>query len=215
MPSELTLAAAIGRTTGSRSSNRLRTEGHIPGVVYGHGADPLSVTVERRELRHALSTPAGMNALINLTVGGDNFLTIVRDLQRHPVKRTVIHVDFLRISRDEELEIAVPIHLEGEADEVTKNEGIIEAALDHLVVRAKPGDIPANIPVDISQLTIGDVIRVGDLPLPAGVVTDVDPETLVVIATITRAAEAEAAAEEGEGEGGAEGEGGHAEEAGE
>ena len=156
----------------------------------------------RRDLRVALSGPAGQNALITLKVGGDPQLTIVRDLQRDPIKRVVTHVDFLRINRDEEIEVEVPIHLEGEATEVLRNDGLVDQSLDHLTVIAKPGDIPPSFTIDVSAMVIGDVIRVHDLALPAGVTTPLDPETPLVTAEATRATIEEEAGEGEEGEGG-------------
>ncbi len=102
---EITLAAATGRTTGSRASGRLRGSGKVPATVYGLGNDPVAVAVDWRELRHALTTEAGLNALINLEVDGhQSELTIVKEMQRHPIKRSVLHVDFLRVSRDVAIE---------------------------------------------------------------------------------------------------------------
>ena len=89
---EITLAAVVGRPTGSRPSRRLRGEGKVPGTVYGLGGDAVSVCVDWRELRVALTTDAGLNALINLETGGNSELTIVKELQRHPIRRTVTHV---------------------------------------------------------------------------------------------------------------------------
>ena len=205
--SEVTVSADLGRETGSAAARRLRHEDKIPGVVYGQGADTQSVTVVRRDLRIALSGPAGQNALITLKVGGDPQLTIVRDLQRDPIKRVVTHVDFLRINRDEEIEVEVPIHLEGEATDVLRNDGLVDQSIDHLTVIAKPGDIPPSFTIDVSAMVIGDVIRVHDLALPAGVTTPLDPETPLVTAEATRASIEDEAAEGEEGEG-AEGEGG-------
>lgn len=210
--SEVTLTAEHGRTTGSSSSGRLRTEGKIPGVVYGHGIDPISISVARRELRAALHTEAGHNALINLQVDGGSHLTIVKDLQRHPVRNEVTHVDFLVINRNEVLTVDVPIVLEGEAAEVVANDGTIDQQLFTLSVQAKPGQIPNELTLDISGMAIGDALRVSDLTLPAGVETSVDPEEPVVTAAVTRAAieleQADAeAAEEAAAEAAAEGDG--------
>jgi large subunit ribosomal protein L25 len=214
---EIVLAAETGRSTGSRSSNRLRAEGKIPGVLYGHGGDSLSVAVDRRELRHALTTEAGLNALINLEIAGDRQLTIVKDLQRDPVRRNVTHVDFLRISRDVAITVEVPIVLYGEAEEVARAEGLVDQVLHQLTVTAKPGDIPGEISVDVSALTLGDSVRVGDLTLPDGVTVEVDAEEPVVTTTVAaielpepevaEGEEEEAEAAEGaeEGAGGGEG----------
>ena len=204
--SEVSLTAQTGRIIGSAAARRLRSEGIIPGVVYGQGADTQVVAVERRELRHALSGPAGNNALITLDVEGTQQLTIVRDLQRDPVKRMVTHVDFLRINRDEAIEVEVPLHLEGEATDVHRNDGLVDLALDSLTVLAKPGDIPPSFTINVAEMSIGDVIRVRDIALPEGVTTPLDPETPLVTAEATRATiEEEELAEGEEGEAGAEG----------
>ncbi len=204
---EITLRAHSGRPTGSRPSNRLRAEGKVPATVYGLAQDAVSVAVDWRELRLALTTEAGMNALINLEIDGHaKELTIVKEMQRHPIKRNVLHVDFLRVSRDVAIEVEVPIVLEGEADEVTRNDGIVDQVLFHLAIKAKPGSIPNELIVDISGLTIGEAIRVSDLSLPAGVETDVDPEEAIVLGQAPQAAELPEEAAEGEGGEGAEAE---------
>src|SRR5437762_1725073 len=107
---EITLPARTGRPTGSRPSTRLRAEGKVPATVYGLGSQAVTVSVDWRDLRHALTTDAGMNALINLEIDGHaSELTIVKELQRHPIKRSVLHIDFLRVSRDVAIEVDVPI----------------------------------------------------------------------------------------------------------
>jgi large subunit ribosomal protein L25 len=212
---EITLTAETGRPTGSRAANRLRAAGRIPAVLYGHGTDPLPIAVEARSLRAALSGDAGLNALLNLELDGKPQLAMAKDIQRHPVRNTVTHVDFLLVSRDEVITADVPIQVVGEAGAVNRNDGVVEQSLFSLTVHAKPGDLPNQIEVDISDMEIGDAIRVDDLDLPAGVHTDLDPETAIVVAQGAQAEavpEGEEAAEgaEGEGTGGAEGEGGAA-----
>lgn len=201
---EYTLVAEPGRTTGSAESRRLRSSGRIPAVVYGHGLEARSVSVDARDLRHALSGQAGLNQLLSLKIGKDSHLALARSLQRHPVRHTVVHVDFQVVRRDEVISAEVPIVLSGEAKAVEQEKGIVEQQLTSLTVHATPDRIPGHIEVDISGLTIGEGIRVGDLPLPTGVTTDVSPDELVALGTITRAAmvEEEEAAE-GEGAEGA------------
>lgn len=196
---EITLAASTGRPTGSRASGRLRAQGKIPATVYGLGRDAVSVSVDWRELRHALTTDAGLNAIIDLSVdGGENELTIVKDLQRHPIRRDVLHVDFLRVSADVAIEVEVPITLVGEAKAVTGNDGIVEQLMFHLTVLAKPGAIPDELTVDITDLEIGHALRVGDIQLPPGAETHVDPEEPVVTGAGAQAMEIEAPEAEGE-----------------
>jgi large subunit ribosomal protein L25 len=175
--------------------------------VYGLAGDAVSVSVDWRELRGALTTDAGINALINLEIDGHaSELTIVKDLQRHPIRRSVLHVDFLRVSRDVAIEVDVPIVLHGEAEDVTRNDGVVDHLLFQLAIRAKPGSIPNELRVDISGLAINDAIRVGDLTLPEGVETDADPEEPIVIGQPPRVEEPEPVAEGEEAAEGAEGE---------
>lgn len=204
---EITLKAETGRTTGTRSSRRLRAFGLVPCVVYGLGEDPVSAAVEWKPLREALTTDAGFNVLVDLEIEGETALCIVKDMQRHAIRGDVLHVDFLRVSRDATISVEVPILVEGEAEEVMREDGTVDLVLFHLTVNAKPADIPNDLVVDVSDMVIGDTIRVGDLPLPSGVTTDVDPEEAVVIAQISRAtieaeqiaeADAELAAEQSE-----------------
>ena len=210
-----TLTAETGRPTGSRVARRLRAEGKVPGVVYGQGQDNVAIAVEWSELRRALTTEAGLNALINLQIDGDEQLSIVKELQRDPVRRDVTHVDFIRISRTEAIEVEVPIILEGHAEKVEREDGTVSHILFALPIKARPDAIPPELTLDVSEMEVGDSIRVIDLSLPEGVSTEVDPEEVVVTAQISRAtievaeeeelaealdelAEAEAAAAEGE-----------------
>jgi large subunit ribosomal protein L25 len=201
---EITLVAQPGRATGSPESRRLRTTGRIPAVIYGHGVTPESVSIDGRDLRSALSGDAGVNQLLSLDVDGTQHLALARVLQRHPVRNTVIHVDFQVVSRTEVISADVPIVLVGEAKLVEQERGVIEHSLQSLTINARPGEIPNSIEVDISGLAIGDSVRIGQLPLPAGVTTDADPDEPVVVAAVSEVAaeadeleaeEAQAAAE--------------------
>jgi len=203
---EVSLVAEVGRVKGSSEARRLRLAGKVPGVLYGHGIDPIDVAVGSRELRTALTSDSGLNALISLDVGGNNHLAMARQLQRHPVRRSIDHVDFVIVRRDEVVSVEVPIHLIGEALEVERADGMVEQSLHSLVVQAKPGDIPNAIEVDISELTIGEAIRVEDLKLPTGASTEVDPEEVVVAGQATRMAAETEAEEEAAAAAAAEGE---------
>jgi len=196
---EVVLTAEAGRITGSSTARRLRGAGKIPAVLYGHGVDSQALAVEGRALRLALNTDAGLNALISLDVAGNRHLAMARQLQRDPVRGTVAHVDFVIVRRDEVVTVEVPVHLEGEATLVHREDGLVEQQLFTLSVNATPSDIPTFIEVDISALGIGDAIRVGDLNLPSGVTTDVDPEDSVVAGQASRVS-AEVEAEEAEAE---------------
>src|SRR5438270_11388631 len=221
---EITLAAESGRSAGSRPSSRLRAAGRIPGVIYGHGTDPVAVSVEGRALRTALTGDSGLNALLALEVDGTTHLHMAREIQRQPVRGTVIHVDFQIVRRDEIVSADVPLSLIGDAVEVRNNDGVVQQELHNISVNATPGRIPSVIEVDVSGMTIGDAIRIGDLTLPEGVTTDLDPEEAIVVASASvltaeleelEAEAAEAGAEAAAGAEGAEGdEGGAQQEAG-
>ena len=193
---EIVLTAETGRSTGTRPSRRGRTAGHIPAVLYGLKQDPLTVSIEWPELRRAITTEAGLNAIIHLEVGGEKHMSIVREIQRHPVRRDVLHVDFVRIDPDQDVTVDVSIVMVGEAKEVTDNDGMVDQNLFTLTISAAPDNIPTEIEVDISELTIGDSARVIDLVLPEGVTTDVDPDEAVAVGTITRSTLEVMAAEE-------------------
>lgn len=192
--SEVALAAEVRRAQGSANSRRLRSAGKIPGVVYGHGVEPTPVSVEARAFRAAMHTDAGTNALITLDVDGTKHLALARDIQKHPVRNTVAHVDFQVVNRDETITAEVPLNFVGEAAGVVKNGGIVEHLLTTLSVSATPTTIPAHIDVDISALQLEETLRVKDLELPAGVTATQDPEEGVVVGSPTRAAASAAGA---------------------
>ncbi len=185
--SEVTLTASTGRETGTRPSRRLRREDLIPGVVYGEGKDATVLSVDRKELRRALSTDAGQNALISLTVDGTTYLTVVKDsASPGPPRGDPRRLPDRRSGRRDRGR--VPIHLVGEAKEVSQNGGITEQRLMALKVLVKPGAIPDGIDADLTDLTLTTTITAADLVLPAGVELVTDPEQAVVTAELTRAA---------------------------
>ena len=178
---ELTLVAEAGRDTGTRPARRLRREGRIPGVVYGPGVEPIALSVAARDLRTVLSTEAGLNAVLSLRLDGKVFLTMAREVQRHPVRGTVSHVDFQVVDPNREVSAEVPINLIGEATELHRADGVLEQQMFSLTIRSRPADIPSNFELDVSELVIGSALRVADITLPTGVATDVDPESIVAI----------------------------------
>jgi len=192
------LNAATGRTTGSPASRRLRREEQIPAVVYGLGMEPISITIDRRELRRALSGPSGVNTILDLTVDGQVYPAIVKDMQRHPVRREVAHVDFLQVDLNVEFVVNIPVRLDGEAREVSRNNGLVDQQMNELAVRTTPRNIPDEIVVDISEMTVDTVIHVGDVNLPEGVTAAVDADYTVVGVTILRTGDVESAGDDAE-----------------
>jgi len=202
------LIADTGRQTGSPSSRRLRREDRIPAVVYGLGMTPISISVNRRDLRAALSGPSGVNTVLDLTVEGTVYPAIVKEMQRHPVRRTVSHIDFLQVNLDVEIVVNVHVHLNGEAKEVALHNGLVDLQLSELQVRTTPRTIPDSIEIDISAMTVNDVITVGQIAVPAGCSFAHEDDQPVVTVTILRTAVEEETAAEGEdGEAAAESDG--------
>ena len=194
MSNTATLTAVAGRATGSANSRRLRSEDRIPGVLYGHGMSPVSLSVARRDLRVALSGPAGTNTVLALSVDGNTFNAVVKEMQRHPVKRTVSHVDFIQVNLNEEITVHVPVHLTGTAKAVVSAGGLVDPAVDTIEVRTTPTNIPNEVLIDISDMQTDSVIRLSDIKLPAGVVATGDADMPVVTVLMSRAAIENAAA---------------------
>ena len=212
--SETVLTATSGRATGSANARRERTTDSIPAVVYGMGMDPISISVERRDLRKALSGSAGMNTILDLSVDGTVYPAIVKDVQRHPVRRNVQHVDFIQIDLSAQIVVSVPVHTTGEAKAVLDEGGLVDVRRNEIEISTTPRNIPDEIVVDISDMDMDSTITIGDLALPEGVTAEGEPDWVVITALMMRTpvldeedAEAEAAAleaaegEEGEVEG--------------
>lgn len=201
--SQTTLTATPRTGSGTPTARRLRAEGHIPGVLYGRGMDPISVTVERREFRLALSGPAGANTVLALQVGGTSYPAVVKEMQRHPIRRTVNHIDFLQVNMNEEITVHIAVRIEGESKAVAAAGGLVDPAVDTLEVSCTPTNMPNEFVIDITEMQPDTVIRLSDIPMPKGVTALGDPD-MPVVTVLTTAAEVEepVAAEEGEGEAG-------------
>jgi len=198
--------------TGKGVARRLRADGRVPAVVYGHGMKPLNVSVDSRELFHLLHTEAGGNVLVDLHVDHEQFLAMPREVQRDHTRGQFIHVDFLQIARDEKVTVEVPVHIVGESRGV-KEGGVIEHHMWELEVECFPQDVPTSIEADISNLGINESLKVKDLTVPEkvtiltakneAVVSVVPPQVLKVeeeVAVAVEGEEAEAAAEGATGE---------------
>jgi large subunit ribosomal protein L25 len=177
---QVTLHASASRAQGSANSRRLRHEGAIPGVVYGHGVAPLPVAVNAKEFRTAVSGEHGLNALITLDADGTKYTVMAREIQRHPVRGTVSHIDFQVVDPKQTVVAEVPLHLIGDAVEVRHADWEVDQQMFSIEVNARPDQIPNFVEVDISALTAGGAIRLGDLVLPKGVEAAGDPSVAVV-----------------------------------
>jgi len=207
--SEYKLAAAPRHQTGKGAARRTRAGGRVPAVLYGHGMEPLHLSVDAREFTFALRTDAGTNVLLELDVDGTPHLALAKEIQRHPVRGTFLHIDFLQVRRGERLRVSVPVHLVGEAPGVREG-GRLGHDLHQINVEAEVTAVPEALEADVSGLDIGDAVRVGDLIAPRGVTILDDPEATVASVSAptveveepTEAVEGEeAAAAAGEAEG--------------
>ena len=203
--SEYKLAAENRADAGKGAARRLRAAGRVPAVLYGHGTKPKSLSIDARELSHALRTEAGVNVLLELQVGRARHLALAKEIQRHPVRGTFTHIDFILVRRGEKVHVAVPVHLVGEAPGVREEGGIADQDLYQVNVEAEVTAVPDAVEADVSGLRIGDVLRVGDLKAPEGSTILDDPEASVVSVVPPavepapeEAEEAEAEAAEGE-----------------
>jgi large subunit ribosomal protein L25 len=201
--------------TGKGVARKLRAGGRVPAILYGHGMEPVALSVDSRELFHLLHTGAGTNVLVDLVVDGTEHLALPREVQRDHIKGRFVHVDFLAVRRDERIHVTVPIRIVGESPGV-KAGGVLEHHLWELSVECLATDVPEAVDVDISDLEIGSGLRVGDLAPPRGATILTNPDDSVVAVTQPQmAVEVEEAAEAVEGEAAEEeeGEGATAEEA--
>jgi large subunit ribosomal protein L25 len=194
--SEYKLAAENRSEAGKGAARRLRASGRVPAVLYGHGTKPQHLSVDARQFGQALRTDAGVNVLISLEVGRNQHLALAKEIQRHPVKGNLIHVDFIQVRRGEKVHVQVPVHLVGEAPGAREG-GILDQDLYQLNVEAEVTAVPEAVEADVSGLGIGDVLRVADLKAPDGAVILDDPEASVV-SVVAPTVEAEPEAEEAE-----------------
>jgi large subunit ribosomal protein L25 len=197
MADQVTLTAEARDGGGRGEGRRLRRAGRVPAIAYGAELDATPVSVDALELYHALRTDAGLNALIRLQVGGDTHLTLARQLQRHPVRREIMHVDFVVVDRSRKVTVDIPIHLTGEAAGADEG-GVVDQVRFDVPVEVLPLDVPDSLELDISDMRIGDVKRLGDLDLPDGVDLLDDPDYAVVSVYIPQAEVSETEVAEGE-----------------
>lgn len=152
------------RTPGTKNdSRRVRREGKVPGVVYGAGKDALPVSLDPRQVARILRSQSGHNTIFDLSLDGEQGKAMIVDWQYEPIKGSLLHIDLKRIAMDKALTVEVPIVLKGEATGVKQQGGIMEQILREVEIECLPGDIPAGIEADVSELVFGKVLRVSDL----------------------------------------------------
>ena len=192
------LAAKARDNSGKGVSRKLRGEGRVPAVVYGHGRDPLSLSINTRELERLLDHIAAESTVIDLDIDGKPSRTLIREIQRHPFKRQILHVDFQELVAGEKISVSVPIVLVGVPDGVRMDGGILDISMRELEIEVDPSNIPNHVELDVTKLTIGSSVHVRDIPLPEGVEVLDDLDASVCVVSAPRAAVEETPAAEGE-----------------
>ncbi len=183
---ETTLKAQTRDGRGKGDARKLRAEGFVPGVLYGHGVEPVAISLSSRDLIHFFHANRGTATVVDLEVDGTVHMAIPREIQKDHLRGRYVHIDFLAVSRDEKVKMSIAIHEVGEAPGV-KTGGVIEHHLWEVEIECLPADVPEQLEADISGLELGDMLRVADIAAPAGVVFLTDLET-PVISVVTPAA---------------------------
>ncbi len=187
---QVTLRAQPRVVFGTRPTKRLRREGMVPATVYGKDFEVKSITVDGRELYSALHTEAGRNALINVDIDGDEkVLAVAREVQRHPVRGEVIHLDLIQISLDTAITAEVGVEYVGTPQGVRDDGGFVEAIATTINISALPTAIPSSIVVDIEDMLTGDTLKVSDIAAIEGVEILDEPDRPLVTVLLPRVEE--------------------------
>ncbi len=191
--SEIVLEVHSRDSIGKNANRRLRAGGEVPAVVYGGGLDPASIRVQERKVEEILKSGRGGNTVFLLQLHGTDKKrhAMIRELQTDALTGEMIHIDFQRILMDQKVKIMVPIELDGEAEGVKTEGGLIEFVTRDVEVECLPNQIPQSIVLDVTPLHVGQHVEAGDLDLPEGVELVVDPERVIVSLTARKAAEEE------------------------
>ena len=191
------LSASPRANSGKGVARSLRRDGRLPAVIYGHARAPQSLSVDARDLSRLLEHVSAETTVIELTVDGAMSRTLIREIQRHPVKRVIIHVDFQELVAGEKVTINVPIVITGVSVGVRLNGGILTQVLNELEVSVDPANIPNRIEVDVSEVNIGGSIHVNQLNIPEGVEVLTGASDTVLIVSASKASEETAPAADG------------------
>ena len=173
MITTVSLAAQHRNTAGKGPARQMRMVGRIPAVVYGRGRDPESLSVSAAEVDKLLATHARASTIISLAIDGDSVKVLIRDVQRHPLRRDITHLDFYEIHEGESITVTVPIHLEGSPDGVRNAGGTLDQVLREVQIAVLPRHIPERLELEVTALTIGQSLHVRDLVIEnANILTD-------------------------------------------
>lgn len=175
---KVSLKAEKRSATGKGAARQLRRQGFVPAVVYGYGEETRHVQVETKEMERLISAGGFESQLIDLKVDGETARVLIREVQVHPYRPELLHIDFLAVHKGEKIYLEVPVRLVGVAPGV-KEGGILEHVRRELEIRCEPDAIPEALEIDISALTIGDSVSVRDIPVPPGVEIQEEPSRTI------------------------------------
>ena len=192
----VSFTATARDAAGKGGARKLRSSGQIPAVIYGHGRDPQTLSLNARDLDKLLSHIQAESTVIEVSVGGTTSKTLIREIQRHPIKRQILHVDFQALVAGEKVTVNIPITLTGIPEGVRLGGGVLDQTLREIEIEVDPANIPDHIEFDVTNLVIGDSVHVSDLKVPAGVEVLDDPESSVAVLAAPRAVIEETAAAE-------------------
>jgi large subunit ribosomal protein L25 len=181
------LSATPRDGTGKGSARSLRAQGQIPAVIYGHGRAPQSLAIDNRELEKLLSKISAESTVIELSMDGKSARTLIREIQRHPFKRQILHVDFQELVAGEKVTVRIPIVLSGIPEGVRVDGGILDQTMRELEIEVDPANIPNRVDVDVNALRIGDSVHVRDIALPEGVTLVGEADSTVCVVSAPRA----------------------------
>ncbi|HEY2027042.1 MAG TPA: 50S ribosomal protein L25/general stress protein Ctc [Gemmatimonadaceae bacterium] len=193
------LSAESRTETGKGVARKLRAAGRVPGIIYGHAREPQALSLPARELEKLLSTIAAGSTVVELALAGGTTRTLIREVQRHPFKKQILHVDFQELVAGEKVTVEVPLVFVGIPEGVRLSGALLEQILHSIEVLVDPSNMPNHLDVDVTNLAMGHSLHVRDIVLPAGleVLTDEDATICAVIAP-RAVLEEEAAPVEGE-----------------
>jgi large subunit ribosomal protein L25 len=178
-----TLSANSRAETGKGAARKIRQAGNIPAVIYGHNREPQSLVLNSRETEKLVKNISTKSTVIELSIDGKTARTLIREVQRHPFKRTILHIDFQELVAGETVTVKCPIVYVGTPEGVRIEGGILDQIMHELTIQVDPGNIPNHIDVDVSGVKLGKSLHVSDLTLPAGIkVMDDAGSTVCVVA---------------------------------
>jgi large subunit ribosomal protein L25 len=187
MENETLTVSAEPRQAGTKNdARRERRKGRLPGVLYGAKKEPVTISVDPKQIARVLHSESGHNTVFDLSVDGEQAKAMIVDWQYEPIRGALLHIDLKRIAMDQVLHVRVPVSLKGEAAGVKQQGGILDQVTREVEIECLPGDIPTGIEADISELVFGKVLRVSDLPHDGKIKFLTDENTVIAHITMVK-----------------------------